>query len=171
MKRKYNKNVINIDINEENVYADYGIDGDLLVEEDLIDNMFNVANTRPIKQGVIFCFKEKNGIDVEDSKFISAYHNTIKNHLLSKKLEIRRCILLGVVLLVASALFILLENFFFIKQGPIIAEVSNIISWVFFWAAVEVLTIDLSQLMMEKIKYIRLDEAILLFNRNKKDTD
>ena len=158
--------VINIDINEQNVYADYGYDGQLLVEETLVDKMEFLASSRPIKENLTFCFRRKYNIAVDEQKFVDAYHNTMNNYVKAKQHEIGRCLLTGIIMLIISAILICVENFWLINMGAIVSEVSNVASWVFAWAAIEILAIQLIQLVIDKRKVQRLRDAKIIFEED-----
>ena len=158
--------VINIDINEENVYADYGFDGKLLVEETLVDKMEFLASSRPIKEKVTFCFRRKYNIAIDEPQFVEAYKNTMNNYVKAKQHEISRCLWTGIIMLFVSLILIFIENFWLINLGAIVGEISNIASWVFAWAAIEVLTIQLIQLVIDKRKVQRLRDAKITFEED-----
>lgn len=156
MKNRFKSNTITIDINEENVYAEYGYEDKLLLEDSLVDSIEYMASTRPIKQKLTFCFKETTKTDINEAQFIEAYHNTFSTKIEAKKHEIGRCCLTGLILFIISMGFILFEQFVVIGAHAVIYEFFEIMSWVFAWAAVETLTIELIQLIMDKRKYNRI---------------
>lgn len=156
MTRKKQSNTITIDINEENVYAEYGYEDKLLLEDSLVDSIEYMASTRPIKQKLTFCFKETTKTDIDEVQFIEAYHNTFNTKIEAKKHEIGRCIITGVVLWLISLAFILFEQLVVVGAHPVVYEIVEIMSWVFNWVAVEALTIELIQLVLDWRKYNRL---------------
>lgn len=162
-KKQEKNDVIFIDINEENTFADYGCDGKLFVEETLTEKMKNLANSKPINKHLTFHFRKKNSIYLNEEEFVKAYDNTIANDIDTKKHEIGRCILTGCIMFAMSILLILLQNYVMVNLGDILYEISEIAAWVFAWAAVEVLTIELVQLWIEVRKLKRLRRADLLF--------
>lgn len=58
MKKQKQSNTITIDINEENVYAEYGYEDKLLLEDSLVDSIEYMASARPIKQDLTFVLRK-----------------------------------------------------------------------------------------------------------------
>ena len=156
MTRKKQSNTITIDINEENVYAEYGYEDKLLLEDSLVDSIEYMASTRPIKQKLTFCFKETIKTNMDEAEFIEAYNNTFKTKIQAKKHEIGRCVLTGIIMWIISIALILFEQFVVAGAHDVIYEISEVMSWVFTWVAVETLTIELIQLVLDWRKYNRL---------------
>lgn len=165
MTRKKQSNTITIDINEENVYAEYGYEDKLLLEDSLVDSIEYMASTRPIKQKLTFCFKETTKTDIDEAQFIEAYHNSFKTKIEAKKHEIGRCVLTGIIMWIISIALILFEQFVVAGAHDVIYEISEVMSWVFTWVAVETLTIELIQLVLDKRKYNRILDVDFKFVR------
>ncbi len=155
---KYSKQPSNItlDINDENVYADYGFDDKLFLNDWLAGSIEYVASTRPIKQKLTLCFKELVPANIQEEQFVDAYKNTFNTKLNGKKNEIVRCVMTGIILWIVSLALIFFEQLVIAGMHDIICEIFEILSWVFAWVAVETLTLELIQLIMDKRKYTRL---------------
>lgn len=156
MKKQKQSNTITIDINEENVYAEYGYEDKLLLEDSLVDSIEYMASARPIKQDLTFCFKETVKTGIDEAEFIEAYHNTFNTKIEAKKHEISRCVITGVILWLVSIALILFEQFVIVNAHPVVYEIFEIMSWVFTWVAVEAFTLELIQIVLEKRKLNRL---------------
>lgn len=156
MKTKKKSSNITVDINEEIIYEEYGFDDKLLLSDVLADTIEYVASTRPIKQKLKLNIKENVQANIDEKQFTDAYKNTFSTKIDGKKHEIGRCIITGIVLWIVSIGLILFEQFVIAGSNAILCEIFEIISWVFTWVAVETLTIELIQLIMDKRKYSRL---------------
>ena len=161
------ENVINIDINTEAVFADYGYNGKPLLDDSLVEKMQMIANVKPIRQNVTFRFMKKPDIAINRTKFNYAFDNSINNLISTKQHEINRCLITGVILLFISLALIFIENFVMVKLGAIVSEISNIVSWVFLWVTVEIMTIQLIQLIIDKNKLKRIKNARVVIEDQK----
>lgn len=97
MKHNTKPSNITIDINDEIVYAEYGFDDKLLLNDSLIDSIEYVASTRPIKQKLTLCVKENVPVNIQENQFIDAYKNTFNTKIDGKKHEIGRCVMTGII--------------------------------------------------------------------------
>ena len=82
-----------------------------------------------------------------------------------KRLELSRCLTTGFSLLVVGILLILLNVFVFEELEKFTYEMFSVISWVFMWAAVETLTLELIQILIEIKKSKKLLKSNLTFTK------
>lgn len=163
--KKNNAPVINININEGDVFADYGFENKQYLDQSIVNTLTNLADSRPIKEGLAINFRTSENINIDKADFVDAYKNTFLSKVNKKKLEIHRCVWTGVVLALISFILISLQVFIFQNLHDIIRVASEVCSWVFAWSAIEVLTIELIQLEIDKHKLQKLLSVSIKFDQ------
>ena len=153
-RKKYTK--VNIGIYEKDVFAEYGYDNHELIEESLVYTVYSLAETKPIKENLELSFTKKVDAEFDENRFKTAYKNTITSKIKSLNLELRRCFLIGLLLLLAGVSVLCVDVFLIGDVSEFLYEFINIMAWVFWWAVIEVMTIHAVQIIIEKRKYIRL---------------
>lgn len=167
MKEKKREN-IKINIYEEEVYAEYGVDDKEMFEDSLIDTVEKLANSKPLRTDITLQFVCENRVEVEQERFKNAFKNTGLNELQTKKRELGRCLIIGFIMAAISVGLLVgytvLQPYltFFWNQF------FNVIFWVFMWAAVEILTIEAIQILIEMAKIKRVLRAKIEFVEKKK---
>lgn len=152
----HSSNIININIYDQSVYAEYGYEGHELIEESLTSTVETLAATKPIRNRLRLVFHKKKSMKISEERFVKAYTNSIKNKVTEKNNEIKRCFTTGLILLFVGFALLAFDVFVAASMGEFIYEFFNIFAWVFCWAAVEIFTIHLVQLIIDKRKYKRL---------------
>lgn len=158
MKKSKAEN-IRITIADENVFSEFAVDDKDVLDEMLVDTIEKTANTKPVTKKLDITFVTDQKIDTD--KFALAYQNTMQNKLYAKNREIARCLLTGLVLTTVAICALLAYVFFFANQSLFLNKFGEIVSWVFVWASVEIITIEMIQLLIEKAKVKRLLNAKL----------
>ena len=153
-RKKYTK--LKIGIYEKEVFAEYGYDNHELIEESLVYTIYSLAETKPIRENLELVFTKNVDIEFDENRFKTAYKNTITNKTKSLNLELRRCFLIGLLLLLAGVSVLCVDVFLIGDVSEFLYEFVNIMAWVFWWAGIEVLTIHAVQIIIEKRKYKRL---------------
>ena len=158
--KKDNKN-IHVNLFSEDVYAEYGVENDVLLDDELVDTVQSLADTKPITAKLSIDFIAKNNIEIDDEKFMRAYKNTVQNRIDMKNHEIIRCAITGVIFLVFS--LVLLELYVWCKPylNAFWDQFLTIFDWVFLWSAIQILTIELIQLFIDKAKIKKIFKANL----------
>jgi len=158
--KKDNKN-IHVNLFSEDVYAEYGVENDVLLDDALVDTVQSLADTKPITAKLSIDFIAKNNIKIDDEKFMRAYKNTVQNRIDMKNHEIIRCTITGLIFLVFS--LVLLEVYVLWKPylNEFWDQFLTIFDWVFLWSAIQILTIELIQLFIDKAKIKKIFKANL----------
>lgn len=156
---KNKENTIVINVNDENVYGEYGYEGQEHLESSLVSTLQELAASRATKEQLTIKVKEKEGVNINNKQFVAAYKNTFNNLIDGKQHEISRCITTGVILLAISIVLISLYVFVFQNMHDLIVVFTDVISWIFTWCAIETLTIELIQLYIDRAKLKRLLNA------------
>lgn len=152
----HSSNVININIYDQSVYAEYGYEGHELIEESLVSTVETLAATKPIRNRLRLVFHKKKSMKISEERFVNAYTNSIKNKVTEKNNEIKRCFITGMILLFVGLGLLAFDVFVAESFGYFLYEFFNVFAWVFCWAAIEVFTIHLVQLIIDKRKFKRL---------------
>lgn len=152
-------NTIVINIKDEDIYGEYGYEGQEHLESSLVSTLQELASSRPTKEQLTIKVKEKSNIKINEKEFVDAYKNTFNNLIDGKQHEISRCITTGVILLAISIIMISLYVFVFQNMHDLIVVFTDVISWIFTWCAIETLTIELIQLYIDRAKLKRLLNA------------
>ena len=151
-----------INLNDDNIYDDYCVDEarEVILQESLFNRLKNLAELTPVNQNICFnLVKEYKQVDVNEQEFMEAYSNTIKTKQIINKHEVNRCFLSGLAFMFVALLLIFLDVYVASFQGEIIAYIVEVAAWVFAWVAVEVLSIHLLQLLIERSKLKRMLKA------------
>ena len=159
---------ININIYEEDVYAAYGSEDAEFLDEDLVDAVRKTANAKPIKDDLAINFIIAKDKKIEKDRFVDAYKNAVINQLETKKREITRCLLTGSIMAVVAVCLLFVYVYGFAKINAFFDVVGAIIAWVFSWTAVQIFTIDLIQLLIDKAKINKLLKANIDITNKKK---
>ena len=169
MKEKKREN-IKINIYEQEVYAEYGVDDKEMFEDSLIDTVEKLANSKPLRTDIALQFVCEEGIEVEQERFKVAFKNTGKNKLETKKRELARCLITGVIMAVFALALLAGYHFLhpYIEDIVFWNELCDVAVWVFMWAAVEILTIEAIQILIEMAKIKRVLRAKIEFVEKKK---
>ena len=151
-----------INLNDDNIYDDYCVDEarEVILQESLFNRLKNLAELTPVNQNICFnLVKEYKQVDVNKQEFMEAYSNTIKTKQVINKHEVNRCLFSGLVFVFVALILIFLDVYVASFQGKIIAYIVEVAAWVFAWVAVEVLSIHLLQLLIERSKLKRMLKA------------
>lgn len=159
----HSSNIININIYDQSVYAEYGYEGHELIEDSLVSTVETLAATKPIRNRLKLVFHKKKTMKISEERFVTAYTNSIKNKVTEKNNEIKRCLTTGIILLFVGLAVLCFDVFVAENLSYFLFEFFNIFAWVFCWAAVEIFTIHLVQLIIDKRKYKRLLSVEILF--------
>ena len=154
-----------ININDDNVYDDYCVDDEkeVILQDSLFERIKNLADLTPIKQKLCFNFvKEDSDVDIDKEEFLRAYSNTIKAKTIIKKHEINRCFISGLIFLFIAISLIFVDVYLADNFVGVFAYLVEISAWVFAWIAVEVLSIQLLQIVIDKNKLKRLLKAEII---------
>ena len=159
---------ININIYDEDVYADYGSDDAEFLDEMLVEAVEKNVNSKPISRGLEVNFVVAKGNKIDEDRFVEAYRNTAKNKLDTKTHEIVRCIVTGCVMVMVAVSLLLAFVYFFSKLTLFWVKAGEVAAWVFTWASVEILTIEFIQLLIDRAKIRKILKAkIILTNKTK----
>ena len=156
------KNTINININEEDIFAEYGYENQDFLETSFVEAIEHLANSRPTKEKITINMKETKPMSFDQESFIKAYKNSFRHRMETKKQEINRCILTGILMFVFSIAYMLLHLYVISDISESIAYFSDIAAWVFIWCSIEVLTLELIQLIIDYQKIKRIFNANLV---------
>ncbi len=159
---------ITIGISEESVYAGYAVEDRETIDEMLVDAIEKVADTKPISKKLEITFLHDSNLKFDEERFTTAYKNTMQNKVDAKKREITRCLFTGISLLVVAISALLAFVYFFVDKSLFWNKFGEIISWVFVWGSVEVFTIELIQLLIDKAKAKRLLNATIIIKSKSK---
>lgn len=165
MDNKQKVRKFKININDDNVYDDYCVDDEkeVILQDSLFDRIKNLADLTPIKQKLCFNFvKEDSTVDIDKEEFLTAYSNTVKVKTIIKKHEINRCFISGLTFLLIAIALIFVDVYLSHNFTGVFAYLIEISAWVFAWVAVEVLSIQLLQLTIDKNKLKRLLKAEII---------
>lgn len=162
------KHSIDISIHNEDVFANYGYDDKEFIDYELMDTVYNLSNAYPLRHCLSIKFINESDKTIDEKRFKSAYKNTLKTEINKKKNEMKRCITTGLIMFVIGLILLLTYVYISPKWGPFIEEVFDLVAWVFAWAAVEILTVELIQILIEIKKYKRiLNSKFNFIERNK----
>lgn len=167
---KKTKHNIIINLYDTDTYADYGYENHEQLNEELSNKIITLANTKAIKDNLLLRFKTNSQQPLEEGRFRTAYQNTIKNKIEMKKNEISRCAMIGSVQFLFSIALIFFLVFVAPSMGNTFYIFFEIFTWVFAWCAIEMLTIHMSQLIIDKLKFKRLLKATIQFDISTQDT-
>lgn len=163
MKSKQKKlRSFKINLNDDNIYDDYCVDEarEVILQDSLFNRLKNLAELTPVNQNICFnLVKEYKQVDVNKQEFMEAYSNTIKTKQIINKHEVNRCLFSGLAFMLVALVLILLDVYLASYQGEIFAYLIEVSAWVFAWVAVEVLSIHLLQLLIERSKLKRMLKA------------
>lgn len=153
---------------DHNVYADYGIEKDDMLDDNLVETVEKLANTKPIKTDLTIHFLSKSESElskIDKKRFKTAYKNTINQKLFMKNHEISRCLMTGLVFfaiaVILAAVYVVIEP----HIGKFFNQFCYIIEWVFICTTVQTLTIELIQLYIDRAKLKRLLKAKIIFRK------
>ena len=158
-----------INLNDDNIYDDYCVDEarEVILQDSLFNRLKNLAEFTPVNQNICFnLVKEYKQVDINKQDFMEAYSNTIKTKQVINKHEVNRCMLSGFSFLIVALVLIFVDVYFARFQGEIIAYLFEVAAWVFAWVAVEVLSIHLLQLLIERNKLKRMRKAEIRLDDN-----
>lgn len=154
---------LNISIFEKEIFADYGYDNHELIDDTLVETVYKLADTKPIRENLELVIAKKEDVSFDEERFKSAYKNTISNKTKSLTHEISRCAIVGFILLFVGVGLLFVTEFWLNDLDSFIYEFFTILNWVFCWGGIEVLCIQLTQLAIEKTKYKRLLKCKISF--------
>lgn len=157
--QKNNVEKLKIGIPEGNVFSEYIVDDKEVLDEVLVDTIEKTANTKPVRKNLDITFVSNQKID--SNRFTSAYKNTMQNKVDTKNREISRCLITGIIMTIVSVCLLLLYVYVFSQLSLFWNKFQEISVWVFVWASVEILTVELIQLMIDRAKAKKLLNATL----------
>ena len=156
---------VHLNIYDEDLYSDYGIEGEERMNDELIDIVETSANTTSIRTQLTVHFLIAEGLTVDDKRMRTAYKNSVIDRLNSKNHEIARCGLTGLIFLVIAIAIVAGYVWLIPYFNVFWQQFYEIIEWVFVWTAVEILTIQLIQLFIDKLKIKKLVNARVYIKR------
>ena len=161
---------IKINIYEEEVYAEYGVDDKEMFEDSLIDTVEKLANSKSLRTDISLQFVCEPGIEVEQERFKKAFQNTGINKLETKKRELGRCFITGTIIGIIAIALLLGYTFLhpYIENHIFWNELCDVAVWVFMWATVEIFTIEAIQILIEMAKIKRILRAKIDFTKKEK---
>ncbi|MBR2467648.1 MAG: hypothetical protein IKB42_01220 [Clostridia bacterium] len=160
---------LTINLYDEDVFNEYGVDGDEILQEELTTTISNLANTEKISTPLELTFIKPENNKIDNDKFVKAFSNSYNAEISRKKHECTRCIITGIILLLVGIAMLAFDVFVMEPLNYFFYEFFNVFAWVFCWGGIEILTIELIQLIMEKNKAKRvLNSKIVLVDKNKK---
>ncbi len=152
-----------IDLYDENIYNEYGVSNSELLQDELCDTIEKISNTHKIKTNLIINFSKPKQSVLDEKEFVNAFKNTYESKVSMKKHEVNRCIITGGIMLFIGIAMLCLDIFVFEPLNYLAYEFFNVFSWVFCWCAIEALTIQLIQLIIEVNKYKKILNARIKF--------
>lgn len=161
-------NTIVINVNDENIYGEYGYEGKEHLEGSFVETLQELAASRPTKEQLTIKVKEKSNVAINGKQFVDAYKNTFNNLIDGKQHEISRCITTGVILSCIGITLLTLFVFVFQYMHDAVVVFTELLTWVFAWCAVETLTIELIQLYIDRAKLKRLLNANIILIKEEK---
>lgn len=156
---------LTINILDEDVFNEYGVDEHVVLQEDLTYTIETLSNTQKLNSKLNLNFSVKNDININEEKFIDSYKNTFRMNIKMKRHELSRCVTTGIVILLVGIFLLALNVFVFENLEKFTYEFFSVISWVFVWAGVETLTLELIQIIIEIKKNKRLLNANVTFTK------
>ena len=162
-KKQKNYTKLNVSIYEKEVFADYGYDNHELIDDTLVETIYKLADTKPIRENLELVIAKKEDVSFDEARFNSAYKNTILNKITSLTHEVVRCSMVGILLLLIGTGLLCVTEFLLHDIDNFLYQFATILSWVFCWGGIEVLAIQLTQLLIEKKKYKRLLKSKISF--------
>lgn len=160
-QKRNKRKSIHVNLFNEDVYAEYGVENDILLDDALVDRVQALANTKPISAKLSVTFVAKHSVEIDNTKFKKAYKNSVQNRIDMKNHEIFRCTITGTIFLIFSLVLLGVYVYFRPYFSAFWDQFLTIFDWVFLWSAIQVLTIELIQLFIDKAKIIKLLKARL----------
>ena len=160
-QKRNKRKSIHVNLFNEDVYAEYGVENDILLDDALVDRVQALANTKPISAKLSVTFVAKHNIEIDNAKFKKAYKNSVQNRIDMKNHEIFRCAITGTIFLIFSLILLGVYVYFRPYFSAFWDQFLTIFDWVFLWSAIQVLTIELIQLFIDKAKILKLLKAQL----------
>lgn len=161
---------LTVNIFDEDVFNEYGVDGEETLQEELAQTIQNLANTQKIKTKLEINIVKPENSTIDNNQFVEAYKNTFKANIERLNHEKTRCILTGAILLFIGIAMLAMDIFIFNNLNFFVYEFFNVFSWVFCWGGIEVLTIELTQLIIEINKEKRLLNSKLVLSETHNKT-
>lgn len=165
MKKSSQRKNINFNLYSDDVYCSYGTNNVPLLNEEISSVIEESANNYKIKEKVNIQFNTYEETPIDEDEFVQAYQNTFTSKIKSKKHELKRCMITGLILLCVGILTLLFDVFIEEKLAYFWYEFFNVFAWVFCWGGIEVLTIELTQIQIEINKTKKLTHANITFKR------
>lgn len=160
---------LTINLYDEDVFNEYGVDDEQVLQEELSDTISALANTEKISTPLEITFIKPEKSKIENDKFVKAFSNTFSYEIARKSHECARCIITGIILLLVGVAMLAFDVFVMEELNYFLFEFFNVFAWVFCWGGIEILTIELIQLIMEKNKAKRvLNSKIILVDKKSK---
>lgn len=156
---------LTINILEEDIYNEYGVDEHVVLQEELTSTIETLSNTQKLNDKLNLNFSVNKDVNVNEERFVEAYKNTFKMNIQMKKHELSRCITTGIAILVIGIILLALNVFVLENLEKFTFALFDVISWVFVWAGVETLTLELIQIVIEIKKSRKLLNANLTFTK------
>ena len=165
-----NKQKLTINIFDEDVFIEYGVDGEETLQDELTDTIEKKANTQKLSTELEINVVKPENSKINNEQFALAFKNTFKDKINTVKHECSRCVLTGLILLMVGIGMLALDVFVLEPLNYFVYEFFNVFAWVFCWGGIEVLTIELTQLIIEIKKSKRiLNSTLTLENTHKKE--
>ena len=165
MNKQNKQKDITINLLDEDVFNEYGVDEHVVLQEDLTSTIETLSNTQKLNTKLNLNFRANNDIEINEEKFLESYKNTFKLNIAMKKHELNRCITTGIAILIVGILLLALNVFVFENLEKFTYELFSVVSWVFVWAGIETLTLELIQIAIEIKKSKRLLKANITFSK------
>ncbi len=163
-----------ININNEDVYADFTYKDTDMLNESLENTITKLSKSTPLKTKLNIKMEPKKDINLNEKKFKNAFSNTYESMLQEKKHEIARCVITGLTIMAIGIALILFSVFFTTDvygtpypNAKLLNYVVDLLAWITIWDSVEVLTVELIQLLIERKKLKKIKTANLIFAKHK----
>ena len=161
MKEK--RKSLHIDLYSDDVYSSFGTDNIPLLNDEISHTIQTYANNSRAKTKLTINFKTYEEDPIDYSEFLDAYKNTFKSKINEKKFDLKRQLILGTSLFIIGLILLLIDVRIESKVSNYFYELINIFAWVFCWVAIEVLTLEMTKIVIEIQKLNKLINAKITF--------
>lgn len=159
-----NRKKLNFNLYNDNVFCSYGTtEGGPLLSEDIAKTIETHANNHKLKTNLEIVFNTSKDSNLNKEEFKQAYKNTFSSKKIEKKHELSRCILTGSILMAIGIILLIIYVSMVNRVSYFWFELFCLFAWVFCWGGIEVLTIELTQIVIEIKKIDRMIKTRISF--------
>lgn len=162
MKNK-KSSTITINSADELFYSSYFYDDKEILDNDLSETIYSLSNSKPIKDKLIIKIKSPTKSSTDKAKFKNAFKNSFESKMQMKQYEIHRCLITGFFMFLAFCALLAITICVNTALGEVFYYVADLATWVFGWGFIEIVTIELIQLYIDKYKYKKIRDAEIIF--------